>query len=58
MEQINILVVDDEKVQTAVKTIIEVNQTGNPGDGKIFILPIGNGYNIRTGEMQDREFYE
>lgn len=52
------LVVDDEIVPVAVKTIIEINQTGNPGDGKIFVLPIGHGYNIRTGEIQDREFYE
>ncbi|MPL86008.1 Nitrogen regulatory protein P-II [bioreactor metagenome] len=52
------LVVDDEIVPVAIKTIIEVNQTGNPGDGKIFVLPIGLGYNIRTGETQDREFHE
>lgn len=52
------LVVDDEIVPVAVKTIIEVNQTGNPGDGKIFVLPIGLGFNIRTGKDQDREFHE
>jgi nitrogen regulatory protein PII 2 len=44
------LVVDDEDVDKAVKAIIAVNQTGNPGDGKIFILPIMETYSVRTGE--------
>jgi nitrogen regulatory protein PII 2 len=44
------LVVEDEEVEAAVKTIIDANQTGNPGDGKIFILPILETYKVRTGE--------
>lgn len=44
------LIVDDEQVEAAVKTIIDANQTGNPGDGKIFILPILETYKVRTGE--------
>lgn len=44
------LIVEDEKVEDVVKTIIETNQTGNPGDGKIFILPINEAYTVRTGE--------
>ncbi len=44
------LVVDDEQVDLAVKTIINVNQTGNPGDGKIFVIPIQETYKVRTGE--------
>ncbi len=44
------LIVDDEQVDLAVETIIRVNQTGNPGDGKIFILPVFESYKIRTGE--------
>lgn len=44
------LVVDDKDVDKAVKAIISVNQTGNPGDGKIFILPILETYSVRTGE--------
>ncbi len=44
------LVVKDEKVDLAVKTLIKVNQTGNSGDGKIFILPISDSYRVRTGE--------
>ena len=44
------LIVDDKDVEKAVKAIIEVNQTGNPGDGKIFILPVTEAFSVRTGE--------
>jgi len=44
------LIVDDNDVEKAVQAIIEVNQTGNPGDGKIFILPITETFSVRTGE--------
>ncbi|EGD46300.1 nitrogen regulatory protein P-II [Ruminiclostridium papyrosolvens DSM 2782] len=44
------LVLDDEQVDLAVKTIINVNQTGNPGDGKIFVIPVQETYKVRTGE--------
>jgi len=44
------LIVDDKDVDKAVQAIIEVNQTGNPGDGRIFILPIVETYSVRTGE--------
>lgn len=32
-----------------VNTIMDVNSTGNPGDGKIFILPILENYRVRDG---------
>lgn len=44
------IITDDDKVELAVKTIIDTNQTGNPGDGKIFIIPILESYTVRTGE--------
>jgi len=44
------LIVDDNDVDKAVQAIIEVNQTGNPGDGKIFILPIEETFSVRTGK--------
>lgn len=44
------LVLNDEQVDLAVKTIINVNQTGNPGDGKIFVIPVQETYKVRTGE--------
>ncbi|MDR1927908.1 MAG: P-II family nitrogen regulator [Oscillospiraceae bacterium] len=44
------LIVQDNEVDKVVKIIIEANQTGNPGDGKIFVLPINEAYTIRSGE--------
>ncbi len=45
------MIVNDEDVKKAVDTIISVNSTGNPGDGKIFVLPINDVLRIRTGEI-------
>jgi nitrogen regulatory protein PII 2 len=44
------IVVDDENVNEVVRKIIEVNQTGNVGDGKIFVSNITEAIRIRTGE--------
>ncbi len=50
------LIVEDDKVEEVVSIIIDANQTGNPGDGKIFILPIGDAYTIRTGESTSEAY--
>lgn len=44
------IVVEDDEVENAVDAIISTNQTGKPGDGKIFVLPIADGVRVRTGE--------
>jgi nitrogen regulatory protein PII 2 len=44
------IVVDDASVDYVVKKIIEVNQTGHVGDGKIFVSNISEALRIRTGE--------
>ena len=44
------VVVPDESVPLVVKTLIAANQTGNPGDGKIFVLPVDDAARVRTGE--------
>ena len=44
------MVVEEDKVKTVVDTIMNVNKTGNPGDGKIFVLPVADAVRIRTGE--------
>jgi nitrogen regulatory protein PII 2 len=44
------LVVRDEEVQKAVDAIIEINSRGNPGDGKIFVMPVTEAVRVRTGE--------
>lgn len=43
-------VVEDEKVSDVVSAIIAINKTGKPGDGKIFVLPVGDAIRVRTGE--------
>lgn len=44
------VVVSDEDVDLVIKTIIEVNQTAQIGDGKIFVESIDEVVRIRTGE--------
>ncbi|QHQ61723.1 P-II family nitrogen regulator [Anaerocolumna sedimenticola] len=44
------MIVEDNDVEKAVNTIMDVNSTGNPGDGKIFVLPIYENYRVRNGE--------
>ncbi len=47
------VVVPDDLVSCVVRTIIEVNQTGNPGDGKIFVMPMLDAFRVRTAESAD-----
>ncbi|PPK82383.1 nitrogen regulatory protein P-II family [Lacrimispora xylanisolvens] len=44
------LIVEDPQVKGVVDILIKTNQTGNPGDGKIFVLPIYEAYTVRSGE--------
>lgn len=44
------LVVPDGTVAAVIQTIIKVNQTGNPGDGKVFVGPVTDAIRVRTGE--------
>jgi len=45
------VVVPEDQVDCVVETIINTNQTGKPGDGKVFVLPISDAVRVRTGEM-------
>ena len=45
------VIVEDAAVTEVVATLISVNQTGQPGDGKIFVSPIEEATRIRTGEV-------
>ncbi|MDI3256999.1 MAG: P-II family nitrogen regulator [Kyrpidia sp.] len=47
------MVVSDGYVPRAVEVIVEAAQTGEAGDGKIFVLPVLEAYNIRTGRPDD-----
>ena len=42
--------VDDSDVERAVDAILELAHTGQPGDGKIFILEVEQSIRVRTGE--------
>ncbi len=44
------VVVDDAKLQTALATIVKAAQTGQIGDGKIFVSTLEDCVRIRTGE--------
>lgn len=43
-------VVSDEEVDIVVDTILEHAQTGEVGDGKIFLIPVEEAIRVRTGE--------
>ncbi len=44
------VVVNDDKLAAAVEVIQQASQTGEIGDGKIFVLPVEEAVRIRTGE--------
>jgi nitrogen regulatory protein P-II 1 len=44
------LVVPDERAEEIIKTIITNARTGEIGDGRVFVLNVEEGYNVRTGE--------
>lgn len=43
----------DEDVKKIVDIVIDINQTGHSGDGKIFVTKVTDVVRIRTGERQD-----
>ena len=49
-KKILFLTVPEKKTKAAVHAILNANQTGQFGDGKIFILEMEESYRIRTGE--------
>jgi nitrogen regulatory protein PII len=46
------VVIPDSVVDDAVKAITQAARTGEIGDGRIFVLPVGESYKIRTGERE------
>jgi nitrogen regulatory protein PII len=45
-------VVPDAVVDDVVKAIIQAARTGEIGDGRVFVMPVGASYKIRTGESE------
>ncbi len=48
--KLEIVVSDQVNIDEIIETVIEKAQTGKPGDGKIFIMPVENAIRIRTKE--------
>ena len=44
------VVVPDDVVEDVIRAIVTAARTGEIGDGRVFVLPVEQGYNIRTGE--------
>ena len=43
-------VVPSEVVDPAVQAIMTAARTGEPGDGRVFVIPVAQAFRIRTGE--------
>ena len=48
------LIVRDDQVTPAMEAIIKAARTGKIGDGKIFVMPVGEVVRIRTEERGDK----
>lgn len=48
------MVVSDKTVDEIVQCIVKEAQTGNIGDGKIFVSPIEDVVRVRTGERGEK----
>lgn len=51
------LVVRNKNVEIAIQAIVNASQTGEIGDGRIFISPVEDAVRIRTGERGDISLY-
>ncbi len=44
------VVVSNDVVEEVIQAVVQAARTGEIGDGRVFVLPVDSGYNIRTGE--------
>jgi nitrogen regulatory protein PII len=44
------VVVQDDLADGAIRAIVAAARTGEIGDGRVFVIPVEQSYNIRTGE--------
>lgn len=47
------IVIDDDRVDVAIETILKSAKTGKIGDGKIFVTTVEQAIRIRTSEQGD-----
>jgi len=45
------IILPDQDVEKVVEVLMDVNCTGNPGDGKIFVLPVIESYKVSDGTV-------
>ncbi|MGZ7048299.1 MAG: P-II family nitrogen regulator, partial [Methanobacterium sp.] len=48
------IIVNDKDAEEVIQTIVKTAQTGDIGDGKIFISPVEDTVRIRTGERGEK----
>ncbi|MBO4663315.1 MAG: P-II family nitrogen regulator [Bacteroidaceae bacterium] len=51
------IVVRDINVEKTVQAVVSAAQTGEIGDGRIFVIPVEDSIRIRTGERGDIALY-
>jgi nitrogen regulatory protein P-II 1 len=51
------IIVRDKNVEKTVAAILKAAQTGEIGDGRIFVIPVDDAVRIRTGERGDIALY-
>ena len=51
------IIVRDNNVDKTVEAILKSAQTGEIGDGRIFVIPVEDSIRIRTGERGDIALY-
>ncbi|GAB3382888.1 P-II family nitrogen regulator [Amycolatopsis echigonensis] len=44
------ILLDDDQVETALRTVLDTAHTGKIGDGKIWVTPVETVVRVRTGE--------
>jgi len=44
------VVIGDGMVEEVIEAVVKAARTGEIGDGRVFVLPVEQAYNIRTGE--------
>ena len=45
------VVVSDNVAEEVIQAVMKAARTGEIGDGRVFVMPVGHSYNIRTGEQ-------
>lgn len=45
--------VSDEQAEAIIERIAEIAHTGQPGDGKLFVVPLDQAIALRTGERDE-----